>query len=141
MTTKLNPGKFDCYEKALPSEPMFILLARDPSFGELVRLWVDRRAADIRCGERPESDETIICEALECARQGEDWRKKNNGAWRKPPSLTPTVNVKFSEKVTSDPTITMSVSYQTENVVGFDRAEFEKLVIETFHKAKAQNRL
>lgn len=40
MGTKNNPGKFDCYDAALPDEPMFVLLARDP----VVREWVRRRA-------------------------------------------------------------------------------------------------
>jgi hypothetical protein len=30
MGTKSNPGPFDCYAKAEPDEPMFVLLARDP---------------------------------------------------------------------------------------------------------------
>lgn len=30
MGTKSNPTQFDCYANALPDEPMFILLARDP---------------------------------------------------------------------------------------------------------------
>lgn len=40
MGTKNNPGKFDCYTKAEPDEPMFVLLARDPLAPILVNLWV-----------------------------------------------------------------------------------------------------
>lgn len=29
MGTKANPGEYDCYDKAEPDEPMFVLLARD----------------------------------------------------------------------------------------------------------------
>jgi hypothetical protein len=39
MGTKNNPGKFDCYEKAEPDEPMFVLLARDPLAPALVEAW------------------------------------------------------------------------------------------------------
>ena len=31
MATKTKPGAFDCYSKAEPDEPVFTLLARDPS--------------------------------------------------------------------------------------------------------------
>jgi hypothetical protein len=39
LGTKLKPGKFDCYEKAEPDEPMFTLLARDPTAPLLIRIW------------------------------------------------------------------------------------------------------
>lgn len=39
MGTKNNPGKFDCYAKAEPDEPMFVLLARDPFAPFVVELW------------------------------------------------------------------------------------------------------
>jgi hypothetical protein len=84
MATKANPGKFDCYKNALPDEPMFILLARDPDFARLVNEWADRRQADIQCGERPMTDREIVYEARECAEAGERWRRKNLGKWRQP---------------------------------------------------------
>lgn len=83
MGTKNNPGKFDCYEKALPDEPMFILLARDPYFQTLVFKWAEKRRFDINCGERPESDLTLVSEAVQCAVTGAVWRKTNYGIWRK----------------------------------------------------------
>jgi len=46
MGTKNNPGKFDCYEKAEPDEPMFVLLARDPLAGHLVSIWAKMRMCD-----------------------------------------------------------------------------------------------
>lgn len=46
MGTKNNPGTFDCYAKAEPDEPMFILLGRDKYAPVLVALWVNLRAAD-----------------------------------------------------------------------------------------------
>jgi hypothetical protein len=39
MGTKNKPGAYDCYANAAPDEPMFVLLARDPSAHLLVGLW------------------------------------------------------------------------------------------------------
>jgi hypothetical protein len=39
MSTKLNPGLFDCYAKLEPNEPFFLLMGRDPLAGTLVRAW------------------------------------------------------------------------------------------------------
>lgn len=39
MGTKTDHGKFDCYDQALPDEPMFILLGRDPFAPMLVEQW------------------------------------------------------------------------------------------------------
>src|SRR5690242_15758496 len=83
MGTKNNPGEFDCYAQALPAEPMFVLLARDPEFNALVYEWATRRAAAIRCGLRPETDWPMVFEAQACATAGEKWRKENHGVWRK----------------------------------------------------------
>lgn len=83
MGTKLKPGKFDCYENALPDEPMFILLARDPYFHRLVMKWAKRRSQEVQCGLRPASDMNMVAEAQECAFAGREWRKNNNGKWKK----------------------------------------------------------
>lgn len=83
MGTKENPGKFDCYDKALPDEPVFILLGRDPDFYRLVKEWAERRGQQIRCGDRPESDIELVKEAEICARMGAKWRKEHFGKWRK----------------------------------------------------------
>lgn len=40
MGTKNNPGAFDCYAAALPDEPLFTVLGRDPTAAFFVRLWV-----------------------------------------------------------------------------------------------------
>lgn len=63
MSTKLNPGKFNCYDKALPDEEMFVLLARDAAAPAAIRAWVDRR---IMSGRNEAEDEQIV-EALACA--------------------------------------------------------------------------
>ena len=83
MGTKNNPGVFDCYANALPDEPMFVLLARDPDFQRLLLEWAERRSFDIRCGERPESDRGMVQEAIECGKRGAEWRRDNMGKWRK----------------------------------------------------------
>lgn len=83
MGTKNSPAAFDCYANALPDEPMFVLLARDPEFHRLVMKWAKKRSQDVQCGLRPESDMAMVGEAQACAFAGREWRKKNNGKWRK----------------------------------------------------------
>jgi len=83
MGTKNNPGQFDCYNNALPDEPMFVLLARDPTFYRLVRKWADYRHDDVMSGVRPRDDMRMISEAYDCAVAGREWRRENNGIWRK----------------------------------------------------------
>lgn len=67
MGTKNNPGVFDCYANAEPDEPMFVLLGRDASAAQIVRLWANERARQINVGAKPESDSDMVLEALECA--------------------------------------------------------------------------
>jgi len=83
MGTKNNPGKFDCYENALPDEPMFILLARDPNFYKHVMKWANDRDLSVMCGERPLTDHDMVKIARQCAFDGQNWRRMNNGIWRK----------------------------------------------------------
>ena len=85
MGSKAQPGRFDCYANALPEEPMFILLARDPDFYRLVNEWANHRERDIMIGDRPASDSALVSEARICAAQGANWRRLNNGAWRSSP--------------------------------------------------------
>lgn len=75
MGTKNNPGRFDCDNRALPDEPTFTLLARDPDFHRLVMKWAKRRKADIACGLRPGSDTDKVKEARQCAKDGRRWRR------------------------------------------------------------------
>lgn len=83
MGTKNNAGEFDCYANALPDEPMFILLARDPAAPDLVNDWADCRAAEICSGCRPKEDQAMVEEARKCATDMRLWRRRNDGAWRK----------------------------------------------------------
>lgn len=82
MGTKNDPAAFDCYANALPDEPMFILLARDPDAPKLVEDWAVERAQAVRQGLRPKSDMAMVDEAQLCARKMREWRKENNGKWR-----------------------------------------------------------
>lgn len=84
MGSKNDPGSYDCYGNALPDEPMFILLGRDPSAPLLIERWAIERHAAILRGERPASDMAMVREAQDCARKMRQWRKDNDGAWRKP---------------------------------------------------------
>jgi hypothetical protein len=83
MGTKSSPGAFDCYDKALPDEPVFVLLARDPSFYDLVMEWAQRRREAVTKGDKPASDMAAANEAAKCALAGREWRRANDGAWRK----------------------------------------------------------
>jgi hypothetical protein len=66
MSTKANPGKYNCYEAAAPDEPMFVLLGRDPMAGALVRLWALMRE---EAGESADK----VAEAISCAEQLDAW--------------------------------------------------------------------
>ena len=87
MGSKKQPGDYDCYANALPDEPMFILLARDPGAPDLVEEWAVRRQRDIMLGARPFADQAMVDEAQQCATEMREWRKKNDGAWRAAPSV------------------------------------------------------
>lgn len=83
MGTKNNPGPFDCYKAALPDEPVFVLLARDPRFYHHVNTWAKDRMDAIHCGDRPVNDGLMVSEAFKTADNGAIWRRMNNGIWRK----------------------------------------------------------
>lgn len=84
MGTKLNPGTYDCYANALPDEPMFILLARDPLAPTLIDSWAIRRSQLIDSGEKPDTDRPMVTEAFACAGAMRSWRVENDGKWRVP---------------------------------------------------------
>lgn len=68
MGTKNNPGKFDCFSRAEPDEPVFTLLGRDPVASALVEMWATAREA---LGEDPEK----IAEARRCSDAMADWAR------------------------------------------------------------------
>lgn len=77
MGTRDKPGQFDCLSKALPDEPIFVLLGRDRHGAQAVREWANARELAIKLGLAPESDRTMVEEARVCADQMEAWRKAN----------------------------------------------------------------
>jgi hypothetical protein len=60
MSTKNNPGQYDCHANADPDEEMFILLGRDRHASALVGLWALMR-------EKEGEDSAAVAEARECA--------------------------------------------------------------------------
>jgi hypothetical protein len=83
MGTKANPGEYDCHAKALPDEPLFTLLARDPSAPDLVERWAEERRSEINAGRRPSTDLPMVREARTLAFNMRRWRKQNEGKWLK----------------------------------------------------------
>ena len=73
MSTKLNPGNYDCYANAEPDEEMFVLLARDAFAPDLVRAWAINRKLQIQQGKKPQEDMAQVEEALACAAKMERW--------------------------------------------------------------------
>lgn len=82
MGTKLNPGKYDCYAKALPDEPIFTLMARDLYAPTMLEDWAARREGLIDVGSYPQSDRPVVAEARQCAKKMREWRLANDGKWR-----------------------------------------------------------
>ena len=76
MGTKNDPGDFDCYEKAEPDEPMFVILARDPVAPLVVRHWALLR--ELR-GLNKTEDKQVL-EAQICAANMATWRREHRGA-------------------------------------------------------------
>jgi len=74
MSTKNNPGNFDCYVHAEGDEPMFILLARDNDAPALVEAWATVREL---AGETEEKVE----EARATATAMVLWREKHRKTW------------------------------------------------------------
>lgn len=84
MGTKNNPGDNDCYSRAMPDEPMFTLLGRDPAAPDCLRKWAKDRLDAIVKRLRPNSDMELVVEAMKCADDMDDWRIANDGVWRNP---------------------------------------------------------
>lgn len=79
MSTKQNPGDFDCYASAAEDEPMFILLGRDRDAPLLVRIWALLRETAIEMGAKPESDRAQVTEARRCAYEMDRYRLRARG--------------------------------------------------------------
>ena len=86
MSTKTNPGAYDFYSRALPDEPMFVLLARDPFAPYLVEMWAAQREHEIREQKRPRTDAAMVTEARAESVAMRTWRAENDGKWREGPA-------------------------------------------------------
>ncbi len=72
MSTKNAPGQYDCYAKAEPDEPMFVLLGRDPVAHIVVALWAELR---LRMG----TDSAQVNEAMSCASAMAEYAAERKG--------------------------------------------------------------
>lgn len=75
MATKRDPGAFDCYKAALPDEPFFTLLARDPAAPDTLRVWAAERVRHKKT-ETPDDQDRIEI-AYRDAEEMERWRAAN----------------------------------------------------------------
>jgi hypothetical protein len=76
-----------CFKAALPDEPAFVLLARDPLAPALVRMWAAARRVAIAEGARPSSDLSQVEAAERDADDMVRWRSDADESWRKQPKL------------------------------------------------------
>ena len=68
MTTKKNPGKFNCYAKLDDDEPYFVLRGKDPVAPYLVLAWREIRSGNVDAAKsfmdiamkNPQSDPTWL---------------------------------------------------------------------------------
>lgn len=82
MSTKRNPGLYNCYANLLLDEPYFVLMGRDPSAPPLVGSWARNRYDDIVGGARPSTDIGMVDEAHSCTLAMRQWHKENDAVWR-----------------------------------------------------------
>lgn len=83
MSSKMNPGPFDCIGAALPDEPYFVLLARDTTAPGLIRAWADKRRSDLLALDLYDDEDMARCRDAEMiAHDMMGWRKQNQGVWR-----------------------------------------------------------
>jgi len=67
MGTKNNPAPNDCYARAEPDEPMFVLLGRDVTASLVVAFWHELRK------ELGETEPAVLAEALQCSEAMKQW--------------------------------------------------------------------
>lgn len=76
MSTKHDPGAYDCYAKLADDEPYFVLRGRDRTAPLIVRQWVAARVYEAfisQIGISPAYARKLR-EALECAYDMEQWQ-------------------------------------------------------------------
>lgn len=74
MSTKQNPGAFNCYKAALPDEPIFVVLGRDPAGPATLDKWCHER---IILGKNASADDrNRLREAINQAAEMAEWRER-----------------------------------------------------------------
>lgn len=74
MPTKQHPGVYDCYKSALPDEPIFVILGRDPAGPATLEFWAEKR---IKLGKVvADDDKDRIRHAIDEAKEMQDWRDR-----------------------------------------------------------------
>jgi hypothetical protein len=76
MSTKNNPGTFNCYAHLADDEPYFLVMARDKDAPLLVRMWALLREQAVEQGAKPPADLAQVAEARQCAYEMDRWRQK-----------------------------------------------------------------
>ena len=71
MSTKEQPGRFDCWHKLAPDEPYFILRAQDAEAADFVEAWAIR-AGSLGCS--PDK----VNEAKDVAERMRRWHVRKN---------------------------------------------------------------
>lgn len=71
MSTKLNPGKYDCFSKLAADEPYFVLRAKDPVAPRVIEEWVQQRTA------LGQDSNPKLKEALDVGVEMMTWRARN----------------------------------------------------------------
>ncbi len=102
MSTRMNPGPFDGHAAALPDEPMFVLLARDPDAPVMVQTWAKHRLYLIGRGSRPAEDKAQAEHALTIAASMDSWRRANDGRWRQAPPTPTTASTAEMRRALAD---------------------------------------
>lgn len=76
MASRLTSDDTDCYQRLELDEEYFCLMARDPDFDLMIRMWAFHRRQQIVNGVRADTEENNkqITEALATAKRGRDWR-------------------------------------------------------------------
>ena len=66
-----------CLNRAADDEPLFVLRANDPLFGEIVRAWAAKYCKrKVKARAYREREAVKHLEALAIAQEGEDWRAR-----------------------------------------------------------------
>lgn len=75
MANKMHPGAFRCYDAALPDEPIFVILGRDPAAPATIAYWASQRRM---LGKNENTDDLArIDAARKEAFVMSDWREAN----------------------------------------------------------------